>query len=108
MAKTVEINIVDVNEIKLDCKGESINLTTSYTRINNDLFISNFTTNTPGEFVCPYCGNFKSSEEEANNCCEEPTTLSEEEVCAELENNLSEDDINVYINGELIKKSFED
>ena len=108
MAKIVEINIVDVDEVMIDCKGSSINLTVSYTRINNDLFISNFTTNTPNEFVCPYCGIFKSNEEDANNCCEEPTTLSEEEVCVELENNLSEDDINVYINGELIKKSFED
>lgn len=124
MAKVIDIYIESVENIKVVSEGEkynldiesndiegtglSLNMTTMYTRINKDCFMVQYTTTTPGENICPYCGNFHKDEESALNCCSEPGHISEEEMCQELENDLEELDLDIYINDELFRAAKRD
>ena len=104
MGKCIEIHIETVDNIRFESEGTDMDLITTFQRTSEDRFMVQYTTNTEGVYMCPHCMNFFETEEDACNCCEDPTFYTEEEMCVELENNLQIPDVNIYINHELLRE----
>ena len=104
MGKCIEIHIETVDNIRFESEGADMDLITTFQRTSEDRFMVQYTTNTEGVYMCPHCMNFFQTEEDACNCCEDPTFYIEEEMCIELENNLQIPDVNIYINHELFRE----